>query len=102
MLAVILPVMAMSWSHHHDISLTDDCDSCTHHITHFHNNQDHSGIKECVLCQFLALSFTTAEAVSLTVPNNLICNEYGLLVFVYTSPAILNNSARAPPAVSLA
>ena len=65
--AVILPALLLSSFHHHDPLPEPQCIDCVHHVPHGHV----SGIQhmdDCLVCQFLSVSWLTASDDSVVVP----------------------------------
>ena len=90
LLAVFLPMLLVSSFHIHAVSSAGDdgCNECVQHQCHGHLTQLTTELHECVLCQFLSLTYTSA-AVLLSVAficlitvvrfryAQFVCNEIG-------------------------
>lgn len=65
LLAVFVPMLILSSLHTHNPStdFAGECNECVQHHCHGHLTQDGDGIHDCVLCQFLALSFVAAATI---------------------------------------
>ena len=59
LLAVYLPLLLFSSLHIHETSNVRDaeCAECVHHQCHGHLAQLSDGMHQCVLCQFLTISY---------------------------------------------
>jgi hypothetical protein len=62
LLAVFVPMLLLSSLHVHGVSTTDEtpCAECVQHQCHGHLAQLSFSVHQCVLCQFLVLSFVAA------------------------------------------
>lgn len=66
LLAVFLPVLALSSVHvhsHTDLT-TAECADCLNHSCHGHLTVMDSPLHQCVLCQFLTLSYVAAASIA--------------------------------------
>lgn len=74
LLAVFVPMLLLSSLHIHGYEQTgdDQCTECVHHHCGGHIGQQTLSLHECVLCQFLTLSFVAA-VVFATVVFNKVC-----------------------------
>lgn len=64
LLAVYLPMLLLASLHVHDVEATaveQECTDCVHHNCHGHLTASAFSMHECVLCQFLSLTFTAAK-----------------------------------------
>lgn len=96
--AVILPVILLSSFHHHEPVRDIDCIDCSHHIPHGHLNQ-WQGTDECLVCQFLTVSWlTSSESVMIrpTLPSHYL---WEISVPALATGSVLSLSTRAPPSV---
>ncbi len=68
LLAVFLPMLILSALHIHQAPSAeeDSCTACTKHHCHGHLAPQTASFHQCVLCQFLSLTFVTA-AISVVV-----------------------------------
>ena len=68
LLAVFVPKTILSSIHiHHTGTDSDvDCTQCVDHHCSGHLSQQHDGVHQCVLCQFLTLPLAVATAVAVT------------------------------------
>ncbi|MBQ9561755.1 MAG: hypothetical protein IJV10_05705 [Prevotella sp.] len=66
LLAVFVPMLLLSSLHvHHIANAEDDCTECVMHHCHGHLGQLTTVEHNCVLCQFLSMSFVAATAVAI-------------------------------------
>ena len=68
LLAVFVPMLLMTSLHVHEDSMgtaETECTDCVHNCCHGHLTQMASWTHDCVLCQFLTLSFVAVACVSL-------------------------------------
>lgn len=73
LLAVFVPILIVSSLHVHTASTTSsltECADCVHHNCHGHLSQMVSWSHECVLCQFLTLTFVATDAIILVFVKN--------------------------------
>ena len=70
-MAVFVPMLLMTSLHVHESTTTveTECTGCIHNSCHGHLTQMASWTHDCVLCQFLTLSFTVVAVVSLLVAH---------------------------------
>lgn len=69
LLFVFVPMLLMSSLHVHESSSSRSvvCVECLHHIHHSgHFSVEHSGIDNCVLCQFQSLPYVAALLIALS------------------------------------
>ena len=104
LLAVFVPMLVFSSLHVHEDNKTvvaTECSDCVRHSCHGHMTTISYWSHDCVLCQFLTLTFVVTTAVCLIVVNNAasikinvlrrkVCVAYGGIV-----------GLRAPPAFSI-
>jgi hypothetical protein len=104
LLAVFLPMLVFSSLHIHEGSASTaetECADCIHHSCHGHMTTMSHWAHDCVLCQFLSLTFIATAAVCLIILNNVVsvridarqhhvCVAYSGIV-----------GLRAPPAFSI-
>lgn len=101
LLAVYLPMLFVSLLHIHETPQDSGttCTECVQHQCHGHLSQLSNGMHQCVLCQFLTLSYV-ATAVGAIVcylfPRNIFYAVRSLAIHL-TACGII--SLRAPPAV---
>jgi len=72
LLAVFVPMVVVSSLHMHEESAeaaVAQCTDCVHHNCHGHLTQTATWMHDCVLCQFLTLSFVAIGTVSLIINN---------------------------------
>ena len=61
LLAVFVPMLLFSSLHIHESAVEEiSCTDCVHHVCHGHIAQQAAHLHECVLCQFLTLTFVAA------------------------------------------
>jgi len=104
LLTVFLSMVCISSLHvHEDVaaSTMTECADCMQHNCHGHLTQTALWVHDCVLCQFLTLSFVLLGAVGIIIINKVVrlkadvqqrinCNAYSGIV-----------GLRAPPAFSI-
>ena len=63
LLAVFVPILLLSSIHIHETgdTTTTECNDCVHHSCHGHLSSVASWDHDCVLCQFLTMSFVTTS-----------------------------------------
>ncbi len=101
LLLVFLPILLFSSLHVHQNAVSEDvCYECANHLHHSgHISLQTASFHDCVLCQFVILTFVVATALRCFVPEqsnatvNLIPGEHFLLVV--RRP----HSPRAPPVI---
>ncbi|MBO4663526.1 MAG: hypothetical protein J5663_03825 [Bacteroidaceae bacterium] len=71
LLAVFVPMLLISSLHIHEESETAEeaCAECVHHHCYGHLSQLTTTMHQCILCQFLTLSFVASSAITLVVYN---------------------------------
>lgn len=100
LLLVFVPVMVATSLHVHGyegVSIAE-CDQCLHHVHHsghFNVYADH--MVDCVLCQFAALPFVTATAVSVAIAVGFHLVAYAYILKVASLGVCDVKSTRAPP-----
>lgn len=100
LLAVYLPMLILSSLHVHDTVEYGEttCAECVHHQCHGHLSQLSDGMHQCVLCQFLTLSYVA------TASGLLLCyqTKRKVVYALYRQSICLTDkgfvSLRAPPA----
>lgn len=101
LLAVYLPMLFVSLFHIHETSLDDGttCVECVQHQCHGHLTQLSDGMHQCVLCQFLTLSYvaTAIGVVAFYLSPRRISYALRSQSTCLTACGII--SLRAPPAV---
>lgn len=104
LLAVFVSMLVLSSLHVHEDSTATaetECTDCVHHSCHGHLTQMATWTHDCVLCQFLTLTFVATAAVTLYIINKVgskridvrrrnVCVAYSGIV-----------GLRAPPAFSI-
>ena len=71
LLAVFVPMIVMSSLHiHHEVGTADECPECVHHHCSGHLTQGYGGAHQCLLCQFLSISFCAATIIVVAFYNN--------------------------------
>jgi len=104
LLAVFVPMVVFSSFHvHEDVaaSTTTECADCMQHNCHGHLTQTATWMHDCVLCQFITLSFVAIGTVSLIIINKVASVRIDALqrnVRVAHSGIV---GLRAPPAFSI-
>jgi len=99
LLAVFVPMVVMSSLHIHDSDETGTtCVECVKHHCHGHVGQLMSSVHDCVLCQFLSLSFVVPVVAAIAVYNKVFIfsdaeRQSSLLIGASGIPTL-----RAPPA----
>ena len=100
LLSVFVSMTILSGLHHHQptVDTATDCADCVHHIHHsghFTTAAEH--FDDCVLCNFLSLTYTPAVTLQVTVPTCLtILSIHGNIDFTCCD-ASLYKPTRAPP-----
>jgi len=71
LLALFVPMLVISSLHiHQEVAVvTSECADCVQHSCHGHLTQMASWADNCMLCQFLTLTFVATVAVSLIIIN---------------------------------
>lgn len=104
LLAVFVPMLMLSSLHVHedgDEAMTTECVDCVHHSCHGHLTQMATWTHDCVLCQFLTLTFIAFAAIIILVPCKMVGGSIDALchnVCVAYSGIV---GLRAPPAFSI-
>ncbi|MBQ8656452.1 MAG: hypothetical protein IJ527_05310 [Prevotella sp.] len=100
LLAVFLPMLVLSALHVHAAAETaaDMCTECVNHSGHHgHLTQTAASVSDCVLCQFLSLSYLETAPLTLTACACLSV----LLLAVSVTPCVTRpgntHAPRAPP-----
>lgn len=99
LIMVFVPMMMLSFFHVHasEANIATECHECLHHIHHSHFGSADQCIDQCVLCQFLSLTFISlTSAIILFAPiaskhNNIIA------AIAATDNTSCRISGRAPP-----
>ena len=105
LLAVIVPMMLMSWLHIHEEdshSNCIDCIDCLHHVHHSHVSPYDAELETCLLCQFLTIEYTPSPSLDfdwITCQEGNVCQQLYISVL---APAITLNPQRGPPFICLA
>ncbi len=102
LLLVFLPILTFSSLHTHQyaVGVEGDCYECANHLPHGgHISLQTIHIHDCVLCQFVSLSFVAATTLVLAVARQVDI----VLLFTQTpqclSAAYRPHSPRAPPVI---
>lgn len=96
-------MLALSSLHIHEDDATSvtECADCVHHSCHGHLTQMATWTHDCVLCQFLTLTFVATTAVTLLIINKVISSridaQWRNVCTAYSGILGL----RAPPAFSI-
>jgi hypothetical protein len=104
LLAVIVPMMLMSWLHVHDEdahSGTVDCIDCLHHVHHSHISTYDAELGTCLLCQFLTIAYTPSPSLDFDWIVWQVGNEWQQLYMFVVAHAIQLKSLRGPPSICL-
>jgi hypothetical protein len=75
LLAVFVPMLILSSLHVHERSVAapeKECVDCVHHSCHGHLTQMASWTHDCVLCQFLSLTFVAFGVACLIIINKVV------------------------------
>lgn len=77
LLAVFLPMLLLSSFHIHETGETvkTECTDCVHHNCHGHLTQVATWVHDCVLCQFLSLTFVATAAVVLIIIDKVVSSR---------------------------
>ena len=100
LLSVFVPMIALSALHVHEVGCDDTtvCSACINHQAHAgHLTAGIDNIHDCVLCQFLSLSFvaaTTVLTVMLSINRRSLVTERESL---FASASNTLHGTRAPP-----
>jgi hypothetical protein len=100
LLAVLLPIQVLSALHLHNYAYSeeDECEACVEHIAHSGHFSTHShALHECVLCEFLGLSYVAAAAVVVGVPGVKLLRLSDSGLFWLAAAELQSNASRAPP-----
>ena len=92
--AVIMPVILLASFHQHERPAEGACEECSQHIPHNHFSQN---TDNCLVCQFLTISWLTSSAQTHCAPAS---ETDFLKVFAVIGPdeePVDGISARAPP-----
>ncbi len=102
MLLVFLPILLFSFLHTHQyaVSVEGGCYECTNHLPHGgHISLQAIHFHDCVLCQFVSLSFVAATTSVLAVARQVVT----VLLYTQTpqclSAVLQKHSPRAPPVI---
>ena len=104
LLAVFVPMLVFSSLHIHEDGVAETetaCADCVNHSCHGHLTQMATWTHDCVLCQFLTLTFVTTAAVALININKVVSSRIDAQrrnVCVAYSGIV---GLRAPPAFSI-
>lgn len=100
LLAVYLPLLLLTSFHIHETDVREsECVECVHHQCHGHLNQLSDGMHQCVLCQFLTISYVA------TATWTLLCHQpkHKIAYALYSQAVCLTPRGilklRAPPSV---
>lgn len=104
LLAVFVPMLVISSFHIHEDgaeAAVTKCTDCQHHSCHGHLTQMATWTHDCVLCQFLTLTFVATTAVTLLIIHKVVSSRIDAQrrnVCVAHSGIV---GLRAPPAFSI-
>ena len=104
LLAVFVPMLVFSSLHVHEegaASAVTECADCVHHTCHGHLTQTASWTHDCVVCQFLTLTFVATAVFCLIIINKVVSVRNDALqrnVCVAHSGIV---GLRAPPVFSI-
>jgi hypothetical protein len=101
LLAVFLPMLVLSSLHIHQESetLQDTCTECVHHHCHGHLSQLADAMHQCVLCQFLTLTFVAGVTSAFLFLSPACRTHYARLVSAHCSDSCGIIVTRGPPAI---
>jgi len=97
LLAVFVPMLVLSSLHIHHVGGEDDCVECVDHHCHGHLGQLATNSHQCVLCQFLTLSFVSATAIAVVYYKNVRSTFIAHRQRIVIIDACRVPSLRAPP-----
>ena len=102
LLSVFVSMMMLCGLHrHHEVvNPVADCMECAQHVHHSgHFTTADEGVHDCVICQFISLSYTLGEVLLVSVPVALLIitwrSDFGFILH----RACRQDSSRAPPFV---
>ena len=101
LLAVFVPMLILSSVHIHPTAtlIDDDCSECTHHQCHGHLGVLTTTMHDCVLCQFLTLTFVAAAVFAVVLFNKVCRIHIALRQQIILHDVWGITSLRAPPFV---
>lgn len=94
--AVILPAILVVSFHHHTPLQESVCLDCAHHIPHGHL-RNNANTDDCLICQFLTVSWLGSLAGSSFIPDVQVCFIRRIAVFSPTAASPIELCPRAPP-----
>lgn len=100
LLAVYLPMLLLASLHVHDVAeaaVEQECADCVHHSCHGHLTASDFSVHECVLCQFLSLTFTAACAAAVVFFLRIFSVRYAWTSCAVCMPDFGVPGLRAPP-----
>ena len=100
LLAVYLPMLLLASIHVHDVEVAvveQECTDCVHHNCHGHLMASAFSMHECVLCQFLSLTFTAASAAAVVFFCRIFSVRYAWTQNAVCMPDFGVPGLRAPP-----
>ena len=101
LLAVFVPMLIFSCIHvHEEVSVGADteCADCVHHSCHGHLTSTASWAHDCVLCQFISLTFVAAAVAAVAVVFNVLWILYAPKQYAIYSTTRGCIVTRGPPA----
>ena len=104
LLAVFVPMLLMSTFHVHESGMgtaQTECSDCVHNSCHGHLTQMASWTHECVLCQFLTLSFVAVTTVCMMVARKTVNSPINTRQCHVSVTHCGIVGLRAPPAFSI-
>lgn len=102
LLLVFLPILLFSSLHAHQyaVHVEGDCYECTNHLPHGgHISLQTIHIHDCVLCQFVTLSFVVAVAMALVTTVGAVPVDFITPSGQCLSVVLPYHSPRAPPVI---
>lgn len=99
LLLVFLPILVFSSLHVHEYAVGQgDCYECTNHLHHSgHVSLQTASFHDCVLCQFVTLSYIIGVALVLVVAATIHAVSYSTLSVQCLSALYFSQTPRAPP-----
>ena len=104
LLAVFVPMLLFSSLHIHEdggAAAGTECADCVHHNCHGHLTQMATWTHDCVLCQFLTLTFVATAAVTLLIVHKVVSSRSDSLRRNVCATYSGIVGLRAPPAFSI-
>ena len=104
LLAVFVPMLLSSSLHIHEdggAAAGTECADCVHHNCHGHLTQMATWTHDCMLCQFLTLTFVATAAVTLLIVHKVVSSRSDSLRRNVCAAYSGIVGLRAPPAFSI-